>query len=161
MEDEPIKRNNTVVTVVVVIAILGLLVGGALALSKKDDDTAVKDSTTSNTASNSTSNSTPDTSVNYKDGNYTADGEYTSPGGNEKITVTITVAGNKITDSTVKTEPADRESSEYQKEFTDNYKSLVVGKLIDGLNLNKVSGSSLTSQGFNDALEKIRTQAKA
>jgi hypothetical protein len=37
---------------------------------------------------------------------------------------------------------------------------MVVGKNIDEVNLGKVSGSSLTPIGFNNAIEDIRSQAK-
>jgi hypothetical protein len=42
-----------------------------------------------------------------------------------------------------------------------DYKQYVVGKKIDEVQLTKVSGSSLTPQGFNDALAKIKAEAKS
>jgi hypothetical protein len=48
-----------------------------------------------------------------------------------------------------------------QTDFAANYKTQVIGKKIEGLELSKISGSSLTPKGFNDALEKIRSQAGA
>ena len=44
---------------------------------------------------------------------------------------------------------------------SNNVKTLVVGKKITDVKLDKVSGSSLTPKGFNDALEQIKTLAKA
>ncbi len=38
---------------------------------------------------------------------------------------------------------------------------VVVGKKIDEVQLTKVAGSSLTPKGFMDALEKVKTEAKA
>jgi hypothetical protein len=38
---------------------------------------------------------------------------------------------------------------------------MVVGKNISELQLTKVSGSSLTPQGFMDALEKIKAEAQS
>jgi hypothetical protein len=54
----------------------------------------------------------------------------------------------------------DPEASQYQSQFISGYKSLVVGKSIDSVSLSRVSGSSLTSQGFNNALQQIKNQAK-
>ncbi len=105
-------------------------------------------------------NSTP-LPVGYKDGSFTAVGSYMSPGGNELLGVTLTLSNGIITDSTVDLK-ADRPISlRYQQMFADNYKAEVIGKKIDQLNINKISGSSLTPQGFNDALLKIKAEAKA
>lgn len=51
-------------------------------------------------------------------------------------------------------------SARFQDLFAQNYKPLVIGKNIDEVQLGKVSGSSLTPMGFNDALAKIKTQAQ-
>ena len=39
--------------------------------------------------------------------------------------------------------------------------ALGVGVAIDDLNVSKVAGSSLTSGGFNDAVEQIKAEARA
>ena len=96
----------------------------------------------------------------YKDGTYMATGGYDSPGGKDQIGVTITLVDGVVTDASVKTIVADRESKEYQQKFISGFKSVVIGKSIDSLNLSAVSGSSLTPIGFNAAIELIKTQAK-
>lgn len=113
-----------------------------------------------------TNNVTPiDTTKNsvvlYKDGTYSATGSYMSPGGPDKVGVKLTLANGLITDITVTPMAGDNVSEKYQDKFISGYKTLVLGKKIDGLKLDKVSGSSLTPVGFNDALEQIRAQAKA
>ncbi|KXK09170.1 MAG: hypothetical protein UZ21_OP11001000228 [Microgenomates bacterium OLB22] len=45
--------------------------------------------------------------------------------------------------------------------FAEGYKTQVVGKSIDELKLDVVNGSSLTPKGFEDALQKIKTEAAA
>jgi uncharacterized protein YpmS len=55
----------------------------------------------------------------------------------------------------------DPEAREYQSMFISGYKQQVVGKRISDISLSRVSGSSLTSQGFNSAIQKIESQAKA
>ena len=95
----------------------------------------------------------------YKDGTYTVDGDYTSPGGAEVIGVTITLKDGVITESSVETKATRPNSVKFQGIFAENYKPLVDGKKIDEVKLDKVSGSSLSPKGFNDALEKIKTEA--
>ena len=97
----------------------------------------------------------------YKDGTYTATGSYMSPGGNEQITVTITLANDIITSSSVTAGAYDHTSLRYQDMFISGYKQYVTGQNIANVNLTYVSGSSLTPAGFNSALAQIKAAAKA
>lgn len=97
----------------------------------------------------------------YKDGEYQAVGNYVSPGGAENIGVTLTVKDGIIEDAEVETMGQRPNTIKFQGIFKQNYKEFVVGKNIDEVKLDKVSGSSLSPKGFNDALEKIKTEAKA
>ena len=97
----------------------------------------------------------------YKDGTYTATGSYMSPGGQDQITITLTLANDIITDTSAVSGANDGTSNRYQNRFISGYKQYVVGKNIASVNLTRVSGSSLTSKGFSDALKQIETQAKA
>lgn len=110
-----------------------------------------------------TSNPTPSTkpSANaYKDGTYTVEGSYMSPGGPEQIKVQLTVQNDVVVASTVTPEAQFGKSAMLQKVFADNYKPLVIGKKLSSLSVGKVSGSSLTPLGFNDAVAKIQAEAK-
>ena len=99
--------------------------------------------------------------VSYKDGIYSQEGNYTSPGGAEQIGVTLTLKNGLVTEAEV-TPKAERPISvKMQGVFTENFKELVIGKRIKDLNLGKVSGSSLTPKGFNDAVEKIKAEAQS
>ncbi len=97
----------------------------------------------------------------YKNGTYAADGAYTSPAGTEMLGVSVTLTNDVITDAQVSVKAQVPASKHWQQVFTDNYKQYVVGKNINEVNLTKVSGSSLTPKGFNDAIQKIKTQAKS
>ena len=97
----------------------------------------------------------------YKDGTYSATGSYMSPGGEDQVAVTLTLANDIITSVTVTPQAGDRTSQRYQSRFVSGYKQYVVGKNIASVNLSKVSGSSLTPIGFNAALTQIKAQAKA
>jgi len=97
----------------------------------------------------------------YTDGEYTAKGSYLTPGGEREINLSLTIKDNQITASTFEGLATDPASVRFQGEFGDNYKAMIVGKNINEVQLTKVSGSSLTPQGFMDALEKIKTQAQS
>jgi uncharacterized protein with FMN-binding domain len=97
----------------------------------------------------------------YKNGTYTATGSYNSPGGPDQIGVSITISNDIVTAASVTPMPGDRTSARYQGMFASGYQSYVVGKDIDSIKLNVVSGSSLTPIGFNDALAKIKAEAKS
>ena len=102
-----------------------------------------------------------DTSAEYTDGTYTADGSYVAPSGQESITVEITLADDIVTAVTVTPHAEGGEQAVHQGEFVDGIAAEVVGKDIDSLDVHRVGGSSLTSKGFNAAIEEIKTEALA
>jgi uncharacterized protein with FMN-binding domain len=171
------SHNSTYVRAIAIVAII-VLAGGALAyslLGKKPTAITAATSTSSNiVTSTSTSVQTSKTSSQslpavaassasqtYKDGTYSATGSYISPGGDEKIGVTLTLKDDVITSASVNPESASSEGRQYQGIFQQNFQPLVIGKNISDVHLTTVSGSSLTSGGFNQALALIETQAKA
>ncbi len=97
----------------------------------------------------------------YKDGTYTADGSYQTPETVEKITVSITLAGDTVTAVKVTGDPQASETEHYQSQFIGGISAQVVGKKLDEISVSRVSGSSLTSKGFTQALATIRTEAKS
>jgi uncharacterized protein with FMN-binding domain len=97
----------------------------------------------------------------YQDGEFSAEGMYTSPGGEESIDVTLTLQGDVIEDATVVSNATRPISVKMQTAFIEGFKDQVIGKKISEVSLTKVSGSSLTPKGFNDAIEKIKTEAKS
>ncbi len=99
------------------------------------------------------------TNGSYKDGDYNSDGSYVSPGGQETINVALTLKANVVTAITVKTVKADPTATQYEAMFVAGISKVVVGKTLDSLAVTKVSGSSLTSQGFDKALEAIKAAA--
>ena len=119
--------------------------------------------TTSGSTGSAGSGATADNAAggSFKDGTYTADGSYVSPGGPESITVKLTLASNKVTAVTVTPHANDETASSYQAMFVAGISDEVVGKEIDKLNVSRVAGSSLTSGGFNKAITAIEAQAKA
>lgn len=96
-----------------------------------------------------------------KDGSYTATGHYQSPGGDSAVEVTVTLKSGTISAVKVVPKAADPTAQQYEAQFASGISGVAVGKKIDGLQVGAVSGSSLTSQGFEKALAEIRTEAAA
>ncbi len=100
-----------------------------------------------------------DTSAEYADGTYTAEGDYTSPAGPSHVTVELTIADDVVTDVTVTPLATDPTSKGFQTQFADGIADAIVGQDIDALSVSRVGGSSLTSGGFHDALAQIKAEA--
>lgn len=158
----PIRRS---------IALVG--VAGALALSgcaatadAADTDASTAPSTEVSTQPSAEASAAPSSDAGasasvYSDGTYTASGAYQTPSTVEEIEVTITLEGDVITAVEVVGDPSVPESRENQAKFIGGIADAVVGQKIDDIAVTKVAGSSLTSGGFNQALEEIRSEAAA
>ncbi|MBD1590965.1 hypothetical protein HC744_02785 [Arthrobacter sp. S1_S22] len=96
----------------------------------------------------------------YKDGTYSADGTYVSPNGTETVGVELTLASGAVTDVQITQHPSNPNTRKFQGEFAGGIAGQVVGRNIDELNVSKVAGSSLTSGGFNQAVEQIKSEAR-
>ena len=98
----------------------------------------------------------------YEDGTYDATADYQSPNGTETIKVTLTLESDVVTDVEVEGKSVDPspEVERYQGEFEDGIAEEVVGKNLDELSVDRVGGSSLTSGGFNEAVEQIKVKAQ-
>lgn len=103
----------------------------------------------------------PNTSFIYKSGTYTAIGNYNSPGGAEEIDVKIVLEDDVVVDAEVISRATRPRSITMQGQFVSGFKEQVVGKYLDEVLLDKVSGSSLTPKGFNEAIAEIKEQARA
>lgn len=100
-----------------------------------------------------------DTSAEYTDGTYTAEGNYVSPAGPSKVSVEITLADDVVTAVTVTPESTDPTAKGFQGQFASGIAAIVEGQDIDALDVSRVGGSSLTSGGFNAAIETIKAEA--
>jgi uncharacterized protein with FMN-binding domain len=96
-----------------------------------------------------------------QDGTYTATGDYQSPGGPSAVAVTVTLKDGTIDAVKVVPKAEDPTARQYEAQFASGIDAVAVGKPIAGLQVGAVSGSSLTSQGFEKALATIRSKAAA
>lgn len=114
------------------------------------------------TESTTTTTLTPTVSTTrYKDGTYSVEGNYISPGGAEKVGVALTIKSDIVVDSVLTIKAERPISVDKQTAFAAGYKQYVIGKKLDDISVGKVSGASLTPKGFNDAVEKIKVQAQS
>ncbi|QOD93946.1 hypothetical protein [Chryseoglobus sp. 28M-23] len=100
-----------------------------------------------------------DTSASYADGSYQANGTYTSPNGSENIIVAVTLEDDVVTEVEVTTNPNNPTTEFYQSAFAEGIAAEAVGVDIDLLDVTRVSGSSLTSGGFREAIASIKADA--
>lgn len=172
------NQNKTkIIGLIVIVLLTSASTAGAVAYESgvirlpSFDTAGSATSTTSSTASgSSTTNSTqtdttPSTTgstgtTTYKDGTYTANGSYYTPDGPEEIGVTITISSDKISSVSIDDTLVDNnESYAYAQRFKQGIDQAVVGQNISDVQVYRISGSSLTPIGFNNALEAIKNNA--
>jgi len=136
------------------VGVAGLLVLAGCSGAADADNSASTGGDTGSSSAPSDSSSTT-----YKDGTYTADGSYQTPETVEKISVSLTIADGVVTEVEVTGDPQARETEEYQGKFIGGIADEAVGVPLSELKVSRVAGSSLTSGGFNQAVESIKEQA--
>lgn len=157
------KKVNPAIISIIAIVLIAIAAGTVYAVTRPSSDQTANTTDTTQTASTTptTETQTPPTSTSaYKDGSYTATGTYSTPGGNESVTVTVTLAGDKITAIETTGSATGGNSKQYQSQFLSGYKAEVIGKAIEEVSLSRVAGSSLTSGGFNRAIDTIQNDAR-
>jgi uncharacterized protein with FMN-binding domain len=151
---ETTKKLHPGVSALIIIVLIGVVATAVIVINNSDSTVMTRTSTSGVSNAPSTDTST------YADGTYSATGSYSSPGGRESIDLTVTIKDGIITSTEVTTNPAGRDSRAYQEAFASGYKELVVGKDVKEVSLSRVAGSSLTSNGFDDALDQIKADAR-
>ncbi|QTI68445.1 FMN-binding protein [Gordonia sp. L191] len=157
-------RKDEFVTVTRATGVVAAVAALGLATAACGSDDATASDTTQSTgaaASGTSATSAAGGSGEYKNGTFSATGHYVSPGGPQQIGVTVTLDDSTITKVDLDRSQTRGTSAEFQAKFASGINSEVVGKNIDDLDVHKVSGSSLTSGGFNDAIAQIKSQARA
>ncbi len=99
----------------------------------------------------------------FKNGTYNVMTTYVAPSRTtHEVNVSLTIENDIVTDSTVtfSGETFDA-SSNHQKNFSEAYKTQVVGKSLEGISLSRVGGASLTTGAFNKALVEIAAEARS
>lgn len=156
----PLRVGVAAASVIGVVALAGCAAGA----DAEENDTAPSTAATTEASTDPTSSATEgggSSDSTYADGTYTAEGSYQTPESIEQISVTVTLEGDVITAVEVTGDPQKAESKQYQSQFIGGIQDVVVGKDIDEISVSRVAGSSLTSGGFNKAIEEIKAEAAA
>ncbi len=95
----------------------------------------------------------------YRDGSFQANGTYQSPNGNENIIVVVQLQDDIVTDVEITINPNNPTTANFQGKFADGIGDIAIGQDIDSLNVTVVAGSSLTGNGFREALNQIKADA--
>lgn len=149
------NKINPAIAALIVIVLVGVATAGVASISNSNES----DVATSPASSRSTPNTASSSDTAYRDGEYTSQGSYITPGGRESIGLTVTLKDGVIEDVELDQQASGGDTVIYQRKFASGYKAEVVGKNIDEVELSRIAGSSLTSNGFNNALEQIKTDA--
>ena len=162
---QPARKLHPGITALIVIVLVGIAATAIIVIrSNAETGTGTTTDTTTTQQTTNTETSTEDSATDtstYKDGTYSATGSYSSPGGRESIDLTVTIKDGVIVSTSLKANATNGDAKDYQADFGSAYTDLVVGKNVDRVSLSRVAGSSLTSNGFNAALDQIKTDAKA
>lgn len=148
------KKIHPALAALIVIALLAVVATAVIVINNGNNAPTTVDSIMNPGGSSS------DPSA-YKDGTYSATGSYVSPGGRETIDLTVTIENGVITSTSLAANDASGEARDYIQRFASGYQAEVVGKSVNEVELSRVAGSSLTSNGFNDALDQIKDEAAA
>ena len=154
------KSLNKGIIAIALVVIVAVAIVGYEATKPKDNEVQTIASEATNTPKKTEETPTEEPASTYRNGTYNVTGNYTSPGGPESIDVTVTLENDIVTEVDVVSNATRPISKEKQGIFIANFEPQVIGKKIDEVKLDKVSSSSLTPKGFNDALEKVKEQAK-
>lgn len=97
------------------------------------------------------------------DGNtYTTTVEYDVPEGAESNSFSLVIKDGIISSIEVGITTTNKASLKYQQDFAKNIASIVVGQKISELkSIDRVSGASVTTTAFNDALLKLQQQLQS
>lgn len=96
----------------------------------------------------------------YRDGSYSAEGGYQSPAGPETVGVELAIADGVITAVTVTPQSENSVSAKLQGQLAAGIGDLVIGQPLETIEeFDAVNGSSLSPEGFQEAVEKIKEEA--
>ena len=125
--------------------------------SNGSDSSDGSDSSSSHNDPSTTTSDKKDTG-NYKDGNYSINGQY-GPVGEDSIDVHLTIKDGNVETVNIIGHPFTTISKNHQDDFAKAINGVVDGKPLKGLKVDKVAGASWTSDAFNKALEVARQEA--
>ncbi|MFW5720386.1 MAG: hypothetical protein ACOCXT_05150 [Candidatus Dojkabacteria bacterium] len=156
------NKQSTIGITVAAVIILSATVGAGVYRSRDNSDQSSGETKTTQTNSEVSATDAPGVKEHqYRDGSYTESGFYNAPlpAGREEVVVSIILKEGVVETLGFEGKSKNPTSKQWISQFESSIEDEVVGKHIDEIELDKVSGSSLTPLGFNEAVAKIRDQA--
>ncbi|MBL8121887.1 hypothetical protein JNM87_03995 [Candidatus Saccharibacteria bacterium] len=96
----------------------------------------------------------------YQNGTYISNSiNYWVHGHSNYITTTLTVTNDHITAVSANHSVSDGTSQNYVDAFDNDLGGAAIGQPLQSISLSRVGGASVTTDGFNDSLSSIRSQA--
>lgn len=96
------------------------------------------------------------------DGTYSGSGDYETPGGRQRIDVTVVLSDGVVQNLRVDPAATNSTSRHFQERFASTVVDAVVGKPVDEVAVDRLAGSSSTGAGFMAALDQVvRDAARA
>ncbi|GCE76135.1 FMN-binding protein [Cellulomonas biazotea] len=145
------------------LALAGLTLAAALAGCAADataaDAAADASADQAGTAADAATSAPAEERSPYADGTYEQTATYTSPAGEESIAVSLTLEDGVVTAVAVTPQATNPTSLTFQTDFASAVADQVVGVPVDSLELDVVSGASLTTGGFSDAVDAVAADA--
>lgn len=150
----------------IIAALIVVVLGVGFTLFKTnppaETTTVVTESTSTASVAMERTTATPNATTHqsaYKDGTYQSEVTYLTPIRKEyKLDVELTVKDGIVTASNVDYSQG-AELDPNPKRFEAAYKTKIIGKSLDNINLSRVGGASLTTAAFNKALVAIKADA--
>ncbi|MEK7462466.1 MAG: hypothetical protein AAB618_02730 [Patescibacteria group bacterium] len=94
----------------------------------------------------------------YNNGTYYTQKSYRTPDGTYQMDVALTISNDIVTSASLSFDTRGSRSK-YSKRFASSYQAQVIGKNLSAVSLSRVSGASLTTNAFNNAVNTIAAQA--
>lgn len=162
---QPHRKLHPALTGLIIIVLIGIVTSVVIvvnnAQNSENESTSLQTpSGTQSPADNSQNNANSTDTSQYADGTYSAKASYVTPEGIESIDLMVTIRSGVISSAEVTASGNSDHAQEHQGDFIAGFKPLVEGKNVDEVRLSRVSGASLTSRAFNDALDRIREDAR-
>jgi hypothetical protein len=96
--------------------------------------------------------------VTGKTGTFTSDVSYRVPRGTTTVKFSLTLDGGKVTGASATMISGDRESRDYISQYNSGFLKAIKDKNLSDISEVYISGASLTSNAFDNALQTIKTQ---
>ena len=154
------KDTNQVLRGLIAVAVLVIVIGAIIVFSEEDSQESNIASSSSSAAEASLPEPSPQVEGpgSFEDGSFETTTTYISPGGPAEMNIALTLEGDVVQSISVTSLEGNPTSQDYKERFANEVISFVTGVNLDEADVDTIAGASLTSRGFNEALDVIRSK---